>query len=275
MNTQYKNLIKTNFFKIFLLLVIIFFLLVKLSYANKKETVLIFAASSLYDSLSEVVNDFHASSNSDSIIIKVSYSGSAKLALQIRRGAPADIYISANKDWVDYLEENKAIDYETKENLMGNSLVLVTSKRNFSDLADLEEFSFIDTLLESEKRIAIGLTNAVPAGVYAKQALISLGIWNKIKNNLAQTDNIRLALSLVARGESDYGIVYLTDALAEDKVSVVSNISDKHHKKILYTSAVIKDKNHGSIAKVYDYLYKKDSLNIFKKWGFIILEDKK
>lgn len=220
------------------------------------ETATVFAAASLKTALDEVA-DSYAKATGHAMVVSVA--GSSALARQIQNGAPADIFISANPGWMDVLQADGLVVPETRVDLLTNSLVLIAPEG--TDANGLES-----TLraLPGDARLATANTNAVPAGMYAKAALISLGLWDDLHPRLAQTDNVRAALRLVALGEAPLGIVYATDAQADPRVRVVAPFPPQLHPPILYPAAQISPKGRDAFA----FLRSKDARAIFTRHGF-------
>jgi molybdate transport system substrate-binding protein len=182
----------------------------------RSEEIIVFAAASMTNALAEIERGFEATTGHDLI---VSLAGSSVLARQIQQGAPADIFISANPDWMDALELDGLVEGGTRFDLVENSIVLIASGTN-ADPIEIGSDLDLKALL-GEGRLAMALVDSVPAGIYGKASLQYLGLWDDVQTQVAQADNVRAALAFVATGEAPYGIVYATDAVAEDKVSVV------------------------------------------------------
>ena len=197
------------------------------------ERILVFAAASLAGPLDEAA-DIYQEMSGDEVVI--SYAGSSALARQIEQGAPADLFLSANQGWMDHLAALGHIRNDTRRNLWGNKLVLVSSQ----DGAPVEIGPTLDVpALLNGGRLAVALTDAVPAGIYAREALSSLGLWDAAKDALAAADNVRAALALVSTGAAPWGIVYATDAVAEPRVHVRGTFPEESHQPILYPGALI------------------------------------
>ncbi|NQY58672.1 molybdate ABC transporter substrate-binding protein [Cognatishimia sp.] len=167
--------------------------------------------------------------------VTVSYASSAALARQIAQGAPADVFLSANTRWVDWLADQPASNPLQAEDFLGNSLVLIGPL----DQPDIE-ISQLPTELEGQF-LAMGHDRAVPAGIYAREALTSLGLWADLRGNILQTDNVRAALRLVALGEVPFAVTYATDAMAEPRVKVLHRFVPEHHSPITYRLASFSD----------------------------------
>lgn len=259
---MYKKKLKTNH-----LFILKFSFIILLLTNLVQAEILLFAPASLREALIEVANKFE---NVEKLKVKQIYLGTSELAKQIKSGAKADIFISANKEWMDYLEKNDLIIKDFRKNLLSNQLVVISNanneKENFQSISDLSQ-----ALQESSNKISLALVNAVPAGIYAKEALKNMNIWDVIQNKIAQSSNVRAAMQYVVRQELDYGIVYLSDALATKKVKVIYEIDQKYHRQILYPVSVLNRK--ASTIKFYKYLNSDNSKNAFKKRGFVILND--
>jgi molybdate transport system substrate-binding protein len=177
----------------------------------------VFAAASLKNALDAIADDWRRETGKHATI---SYAASSTLAKQIENGAPADLFISADRDWMDYLAQRKLIDAKSRVDLLGNRLVLIAPKDNKTDLVIRPGFDLAAALGDS--RLAMADPAAVPAGLYGKAALETLGVWSSVAKRVAAAENVRAALLLVARGEAPLGIVYQTDAAAEPGVRVVA-----------------------------------------------------
>ena len=182
-------------------------------FAQVKEP-LVFAAASLKNALDEIAVQWQRESGKKVVI---SYAASNTLIKQIEQGAPADMFISADLDWMDYGQRNNLINTETRSNLLSNRIVLVAPKDATFTLNIARGFDLAPALASALKggRLAMANVDAVPAGKYGKAALEKLGAWNGVKDKIAQADNVRAALLLVSRGEAPIGIVYQTDAASE------------------------------------------------------------
>lgn len=195
----------------------------------------VFAAASLKGPLDEAAAAFKAETGTTVVI---SYAGSNALAKQIEQGAPAEIFISADEDWMDYLAEKSLIAESSRHNLLANELALIAPAGSTVALTIAPGFDLAGAL--GEGRLAVADPDAVPAGKYAKQALGALGVWEAVETKLARTENVRAALALVASGEAPFGIVYATDALAEPKVKALGAFPAGTHDPILYPAALTK-----------------------------------
>lgn len=223
----------------------------------------IFAAASMKTALDQIASDFSAETGSKPLI---SYDGSGALAKQILAAAPADMFISAAPDWMDKVEQGKFVTPGSREDLLGNSLVLIGTKADPVEIADLPAKL-------GQEHLAMGLLDSVPAGQYGKAALTHLGLWEKIEPQVAQAQNVRAALALVASGEAPYGIVYKTDAAAEPKVHVVATFPAGSYPAIVYPVALLNDGPAPKEAKAfYDYLKSDKAAKILEAQGFDVLK---
>lgn len=226
----------------------------------------VFAAASLKESLDAVVHGYMQQA-SDRVV--VSYAASPALARQIESGAPADLFMSADLAWMDYLAARELIDPATRHNLLANQLVLI-APAGTSDTLKIGPGFALATALGAEK-LAMANPDAVPAGKYGKAALQSLGVWLAVERKLARAANVRAALLLVARGEARYGIVYRTDALAEPKVRVVDTFPASSHAPIIYPAALTATATPAS-KKLLDYMQGEQGAAIWRKFGFTVLK---
>lgn len=198
------------------------------------EEVVVFAAASLKDALDAVAADFQAETGNT---VTISYAGSNALAKQIMEGAPADIYISAAVNWMDEVEKAGLVVPGTREDILGNTLVLVAHGK---DAAPVEIGPGFDlAALLGDGKLSMAMVDSVPAGQYGKESLEKLGIWSAVEGSVAQSENVRAALALVSTGEAPYGIVYASDAVADENVTVVGTFPNDSHKAIVYPAALL------------------------------------
>ena len=223
--------------------------------------VTVFAAASLKDALDTVAGAYAEATKET---ITISYAGSSALARQIESGAPADVFISANPDWMDHLSESGLVAIDSRVDLLGNSMVLV-APRGAAAVA-------LDDLPQAlgQERLVMTLYDAVPAGIYGRQALTSLGLWDDLVDRVAQADNVRVALALVATQEAPYGIVYATDAAAEPRVDVVATFPPGSHDVIIYPAAVIGEGDIEAASDFLDFLQGEAADAIFLDHGFTL-----
>ncbi len=225
--------------------------------------VTIFAAASLKEALDAAILDYRKNGGA----VSVAYAGSNTLARQIEQGAPADIFISADTDWMDYLAARKLLREESVVPLLQNSLVLIAPRTEATPL-DLADRGALAQRLKGG-RLAVADTNNVPAGRYARASLEKLGLWTNVSNALAQADNVRAALLFVARGESPLGVVYATDAKSEPRVSIVARFPENTHPPVVYPAALMKNSQNPRAAEVLGYLKSPQAQAIFETQGFV------
>ncbi len=224
----------------------------------------VFAAASMRESLDSVEHAWEAAGHAK---VAVSYAASSALAKQIEQGAPADVFISADNAWMDYLQDRKLIEPASRFVLVRNALVLVAPTASTPPSIDLgKRVRFLAAL--GQGRLAVAETSSVPAGKYAKQALSKLGLWDAVSAHLAQGENVRATLEYVARGDTPLGIVYLTDARAEPRVKVVATFDEKTHDKILYPAARTTAADPKTAAEFLAFLRDRQAVAIFRAAGF-------
>jgi molybdate transport system substrate-binding protein len=237
----------------------------------ENQPVVVFAAASLKNALDEAAKAWTAKSTTE---VKTSYAASSALARQIEAGAPADIYISADLDWMNYVDGKKLVKAGTRSNLLGNSIVLVANKQEWKkgDVKITKGFDLAKLL--GNHRLAMADVKTVPAGKYGKAALEKLGVWNSVSGKLAQAENVRAALALVGRGEAPLGIVYKTDAAADSNVKIVGTFPDDSHKPIIYPAAQLESSKNAKAAELLKFLASPEARSIFEKHGFTVLAAK-
>ncbi len=241
--------------------------LIASQYTYAAESVTIFAASSLTNAVTELSERYQQQSDVNS---RLSFASSSALARQISQGAPADIYISANVKWMDYLQTQQVIENESRKPLLKNSLVMVAPLSYPKDtVTPSASWNLAAALMDT--RMAVGDPNHVPAGRYAKQALENLGIWQAAKSHLARANNVRSALVLVERGESNLGVVYKTDAKISNKVKIVAELPDSSHTPIRYPMAIVKGKATPAVQDYYVFLQSEEAKTVFEKYGFEVV----
>ena len=227
----------------------------------------VFAAASLKNALDEIATDW--AKDTGKPMLRISYAASSALAKQIEQAAPADLFISADLDWMDYVAGKSLIKTETRVNLLGNKIVLIAPKDSKAAV-ELKNGADVGKLLAGGK-LAMANVDAVPAGKYGKAALEKLGAWEGVKGSVAQAENVRAALLLVARGEAPLGIVYATDAAAGPNVRILSAFPEGSHPPIVYPAAELKD-SKGADAKLFlDHLKSSKARLAFEKQGFTVL----
>ena len=230
------------------------------------EEVVVFAAASLKTALDPIAAKFQTETGNT---VTISYAGSNALAKQIIEGAPADIFISASKQWMDEVEKAGEVVAGTRGDLLGNTLVLVAHDKEAKPVT-LDAKTDLAGLLAGGK-LAMALVDSVPAGQYGKEALTHLGQWDKVEGAVAQADNVRAALALVSTGEAPYGIVYATDAAADPAVHVVGTFPADSHKPITYPAALLKTAADPADTAFFKALSDDAADAVFKAQGFAIL----
>jgi molybdate transport system substrate-binding protein len=233
--------------------------------ARAAGTTTVFAAASLTDALNEIGKAYEAQTGKHVVF---SFAASSVLAHQIESSAGADAFISADMDWMNYLDTKGLMQHASIKTLLGNHLVLIAPKDSSIALTIAPHFDLLGALKGG--RLAIADPASVPAGKYGKQSLTALGVWDSVSGQLAQAENVRAALAYVARGETPLGIVYTTDAMAEPKVRIVAEFPDNTHPAIVYPAGLTKDAGPGA-ADFLAYLSSDTATAIFKKDGFVIL----
>lgn len=228
--------------------------------------VVVFAAASLKNALDPIAAEYQARNGTRVVI---SYAGSAQLARQIELGAPADLFISASRAWMDHLQSSGWVAGDSRINLLGNRLVLIAHDRPAQEL-EIGRSLRLDEML-GDGRLAMALVDAVPAGIYGKQALTFLGLWDQVASRLAQTDNVRAALALVAAGEAPLGVVYATDARAEPRVNVVGRFPAASHDPIVYPAALVAESSSAAARHFLGELTGSAARQSFAEHGFVVL----
>ena len=232
------------------------------SAASDSATVLVFAAASLTNVLDDLSHAFTAKTH---IPTKSSLAASSVLAKQIEAGAPADVFFSADLEWVDYVEQRKLLKPGSRHDVVGNRLVLIAPADSTVSLKIHPGVDFTAAL--GEGKLATGDPDSVPVGKYAKAALQKLGVWDKISQRIVPAENVRAALAFVARGEAPLGIVYRTDALAEKKVKIVAEFPANTHPPITYPIALTTHAGAGA-QQFVDFVRSPSAAEIFRKYGF-------
>ena len=238
---------------------------------NDPERVLVFAAASLSDALAAIAADFEAETGHQ---IVVSFAGSSALARQILLGAPADLFISADTRWANEVEEAGGVEVGRRRDLLANRLVLVAPEASVEEAAApvvLTPAFDLEGALGSG-RLAIGLVDAVPAGRYGAAALRSLGLWDEVSDRLAQTDNVRAALALVATGATPLGIVYSSDVVAEPRVRTLGEFPAETHPPIVYPLLDLAGRDTPAENAFFAYLTTEAARAVFERFGFSVLE---
>ena len=235
--------------------------------AMADDAITVFAAASLKNALDAANAEWTKESAKQTT---VSYAASSALAKQIESGAPADLFISADLAWMDYVAGKKLIKEDTRSNWLGNRIVLVAPK----DKAEAVEIKpgFDLAGLVGDGKLAMGAVDSVPAGKYGKAALEKLGVWSSVEGKVAGAESVRAALALVSRGEAPYGIVYQTDAAADPGVAVVGTFPEDSHPPIIYPVAILSESRNADAAAYLDFLKSDKAAPFFTQQGFTILK---
>ena len=236
------------------------------SAAAQGKDVVIFAAASLKNALDDIAGQWQRETGKKAVI---SYAASNTLIKQIEQRAPADIFISADLDWMDYGQQKNLIKPDSRFNLLGNRLVLIAPKDS-SVSANIQPGFALATLLKGG-RLAMGNVDAVPAGKYGKAALEKLGVWDSVKDKIAQAESVRAALLFVSRGEAPLGIVYQTDAAADPSVKIVGTFPENTHPPIIYPAALTKESTNPDAQTLLNYLRSPAARAAFERQGFTVL----
>ncbi|MBI1329193.1 MAG: molybdate ABC transporter substrate-binding protein [Alphaproteobacteria bacterium] len=226
----------------------------------------VFAAASLTDALQKVGDAYKSETGKSAAF---SFAASSALARQIEASGGADLFMSADSDWMNYLDDRGLVEHATRRNLLSNGLVLIAPANAGVSIAIAPHFDLAGALKGG--RLALADPDSVPAGKYARQSLTSLGVWNSVVDHIAGAENVRVALAYVARGEAPLGIVYSTDAKAEPRVKVVGTFPDSTHLPIVYPAAIVKGAKPGAKAFL-DYMRSPKAIEIFRNAGFSIVE---
>jgi molybdate transport system substrate-binding protein len=230
--------------------------------ADDKSAITVFGAASLTNVLQDLGDGFTAQS---SIPVRFSFAASSSLAKQIENGAPADVFFSADVEWMDYLQERNLIQPATRRNALGNRLVLISPGDSSVKLKIAGNFPLAAAL--GKGKLATGDPDSVPIGRYAKQALTRLGVWDSVVDRLVRADSVRSALAFVDRGEAPLGIVYETDALVDKNVRIVDTFPDSSHSPIIYPLALTSSAK-ADAAKFVAYLRGPAGDAAFTHYGF-------
>ena len=230
------------------------------------KSITVFAAASMKNALDDVNAAFTKATN---VKVVTSYAASSALMKQIEQGAPAHVFVSADLEWMDYGSQGKVIQDDTRMNLLGNKLVLIAPKDSkVPDVTIADGFDLAK--LAGDGRIATGDVRSVPVGKYAKQALEKLGAWTAAEPKFAMTENVRAALTLVARGEAPLGVVYETDAKVEPGVKIIGTFPESSHPPIVYPVAATTTGN-ADVAAYLRFLRSQQAKAVFEHYRFTFL----
>ena len=241
-------------------LIILFSMVISSAFA---DTVQVYAAASTSDALADVIASYRANEGDQIVAI---YGGSSTIARQIQSGAPADIYISANEAWMDYLAAEDAIDIASRHNGLTNQLVLVAPRMTGLEYSLTGDVSLADAL--GEGRLAMADATGVPAGIYGREALEHFDQWEGVQDKVVYGDSVRAALAWVARAEVPLGVVYETDAIAAFSVVIVDRFPAESHASIVYPFAILEDRDRPAVLAFYAYLTGPEAAAIFRMHGF-------
>jgi molybdate transport system substrate-binding protein len=230
------------------------------------KDIVVFAAASLKNALDDIAGQWQRETGKKTVI---SYAASNTLIKQIEQGAPADIFISADLDWMDYGQQKDLIRPDSRSNLLGNRLVLIAPKDS-SVSANIQPGFDLAALLKGG-RLAMGNVDAVPAGKYGKASLEKLGVWDSVKDKIAQAESVRAALLFVSRGEAPLGIVYQTDAAADPNVKIVGTFPEDTHPPIIYPVALTKESTNADAQEFLNSLRSPSARAAFERQGFTVL----
>lgn len=236
--------------------------------ASQADEILVFAAASLKDALDAVATEFNEATGHEA---QLAFAGSAQLARQIQQGAPADVYVSANSGWMDTLEAENLLAPGTRRDLLNNRIVLIAHDPEAEPLT-LNAETDLTGLLDGG-RLAMALTEAVPAGIYGKAGLEHYGLWDGVAGQVVEADNVRAALALVATGAAPLGITYATDAHAEPRVSVVATFPEESHPAIIYPVAALAGHDTPAAAAFLAFLGTPEARAAFGAQGFTVLDE--
>lgn len=242
-------------------------LLASASGPRAEEAITVFGAASLSNALGEIAELYRQETGR---IVRLSFASSSTLARQIESGAPAQIYASAAEGWMDYVEERGLIDPGSRISPIGNRLVLIVPDDSPLQSLDISPDLDLLALLGEDGRIAVGEPAHVPAGIYARQALESLGFWAAAEPRLARAENVRSALVLVELGETPLGIVYDTDAAISDKVRIVGVFPRDSHAPVTYPFAIVSGQASPAVTELFAWITGEAGLAIFARYGFVV-----
>lgn len=229
--------------------------------------VVIFAAASLKNALDTINADWQKATGKTA---KISYAASSALAKQIEQGAPAQVFISADLDWMDYVAAKNLIKPDSRSNLLGNRIVLVAPKDKAQTIEIKNGFD-LAKILGADGRLSMANVDAVPAGKYGKAALEKLGVWGSVSAKVAQAENVRAALLLVSRGEAAAGIVYQTDAASDPNVKIIGTFPENTHPPIIYPVALTASAANPDATDFLAYIRSAKAKPVFEAQGFTVL----
>lgn len=229
------------------------------------DKITIFAAASLTDALNAIDAAYKTRSGTD---IVVSFASSSTLARQIEAGAPAQVFLSADTKWMDYLDKKSLIEPGSRHDVLGNKLALIAPSDSSVATISIDRALDWQRLLGADGHLAVGDPDHVPAGIYAKEALTNLGAWNALQPRLARADDVRGALALVEHGDAPLGIVYATDARVSQKVKIVGIFPETSHSPIVYPFAIVKGQASPAVQMYFHFLSGPEARTVFNRYGF-------
>ena len=232
--------------------------------ADAPQKLTVFAAASLKNALDEAGRQYEQRSGNKVIN---SYAASSALARQIENGAPADLFISADTDWMDHVEKRNLLKPGTRINLLRNEIVLIAPAASAVAVEIKRNFPLAQLL--GDNRLAMADPDSVPAGKYGKAALQALGVWPSVANKVARAENVTAALLFVSRAEAPLGIVYRTDAVSDKRVRIVGAFPAGTHPPVVYPAALLVSGKSPNAAKFFEYLKSGSAMEIFRKHGFM------
>lgn len=235
------------------------------SFVAQAQTLTVMAAASMTDAMTEAARVYEQKTATH---IRLSFASSSVLARQLAAGAPADLYISANEQWMDWLEEQQLLAPGTRKDLLSNALVVIAPESSPLSSFTLTQETPLLHYLGEDQRLAMGDPSHVPAGIYAKQGLENLKLWSNIEPHLARADNVRAALALVERGETPLGIVYRTDAQVAQHTKILATFPAHSHAPITYPVALMKDHDSAESQALLKWLSSPEAGTIFAQFGF-------
>lgn len=231
------------------------------------ENLMVFAAASLTNAIDTLAADFQDSTGEK---VTVSFASSSTLARQIEQGAPADIFISASPEWMDYLAQRELVQPDSRFDLLTNTLVLIAAQTSTVQLEIAPNFPLAEAL--GDERLSMGDPDHVPAGIYGRAALENLDLWTDVAPQVARVDTVRAALALVARGEAPLGIVYQSDTVVEPEVRIIDTFPASSHTPIVYPVARMAEHDHPAAEKWLAFLRSDTAGAVFKRYGFTVIQ---
>ncbi len=235
------------------------------AFVHAEQRISVFAAASLTNALGEIAAQFEKATGTK---VALSFASSATLAKQIENGAPANIFVSADAKWMDYLQDKAKIVIESRRNLVGNDLVLIAPVGRGFKVTMKRDFDFAGSFAG---KLCTGDPASVPVGIYGKAALTSLGWWDTIASRIVGTEDVRAALAFTEKGECAAAIVYATDAKISSKVEVVAKFPESTHVPIVYPIACVKGRASRASDEFLRYLAVKPATTILEKFGFQVI----